>query len=273
MTAPALSCRRPCSTRWTRPRSDGACSVARRFTTTRRPNVAFPYLTFGRTSIYDWSTGTESGSEHLFTLHIWSKAKGKKETLEIMEAAKARLEDARLALDEHHLVNMRLEFAEASIRRRPVGPSRPAALSCGDRSSGLNPALGAATIHPCKFKSGGQTWSHRRARTFFSSSIPAAVALSSPSPGCARSASPSTARPSTSPMPISPVAGANCWPAAACSGPPISGSGIFKDAQSDATIRSRFFAGEYRQLATRGAGFRHWCRPVPDHLARIYRRA
>jgi len=76
------------------------------------PNQPFPYLTFGRTSIYDWSTGTENGSEHLFTLHIWSKAKGKKETLEIMEVARTRLDGGALALDNHHLVNMRLEFAE-----------------------------------------------------------------------------------------------------------------------------------------------------------------
>ncbi|PSJ61342.1 DUF3168 domain-containing protein [Pseudaminobacter soli (ex Li et al. 2025)] len=73
----------------------------------------FPYLTFGRTSVYDWSTGTEKGSEHLFTLHVWSKAKGKKEALEIMEAARKRLDAGSLALDSHHLVNMRLEFAEA----------------------------------------------------------------------------------------------------------------------------------------------------------------
>ena len=76
-------------------------------------NAAYPYVSFGRTSIYDWSTGTESGSEQLFTLHIWSKAKGKKETLEIMEHARALLEDARLDLNQHSLVNMRLEFAEA----------------------------------------------------------------------------------------------------------------------------------------------------------------
>jgi Protein of unknown function (DUF3168) len=76
-------------------------------------NVAFPYITFGRTSIYDWSTGTESGTEQLFTLHIWSKEKGKKETLDIMELARVRLDDASLPLDGHHLVNIRLEFAEA----------------------------------------------------------------------------------------------------------------------------------------------------------------
>lgn len=77
-------------------------------------NVAFPYITFGATSMYDWSTGTEVGTEQLFTLHIWSKAKGKKEVLEIMERARTRLEEASLTLaDGHHLVNIRLEFAEA----------------------------------------------------------------------------------------------------------------------------------------------------------------
>jgi hypothetical protein len=75
-------------------------------------NVAFPYITFGRTSVYDWSTGTEKGTEQLFTLHIWSKAKGNKEALEIMEMARWVLDDKSLPLDTHHLVNLRLEFAE-----------------------------------------------------------------------------------------------------------------------------------------------------------------
>jgi hypothetical protein len=76
-------------------------------------NVAFPYITFGRTSVYDWSTGTESGTEQLFTLHVWSKGKGKKEALEIMDLAREALHDAPLDLDGHRLVNMRLEFSEA----------------------------------------------------------------------------------------------------------------------------------------------------------------
>jgi len=75
-------------------------------------NVSFPYMTFGRTSIYDWSTGTESGIEQLFTLHIWSKAKGKKETLDIMEIVRARLDQAPPALEGNHLVDLRFEFAE-----------------------------------------------------------------------------------------------------------------------------------------------------------------
>jgi hypothetical protein len=75
-------------------------------------HVAFPYITFGRTSIYDWSTGTESGTEQLFTLHVWSKAKGKKEAIGIMDEARAVLHDQSLPLDGHALVNLRLEFSE-----------------------------------------------------------------------------------------------------------------------------------------------------------------
>ena len=75
-------------------------------------SVAFPYVTFGRTGIYDWSTSTESGTEQLFTLHVWSKARGKAETLAIMEIVRRRLGGA-LALDGRHLVNLTFEFAEA----------------------------------------------------------------------------------------------------------------------------------------------------------------
>lgn len=76
-------------------------------------SVAFPYITFGRTSIYDWNTCTESGIEQLFTLHVWSKARGKAETLAIMEIVRQRLDGGPLALDGHHLVNLTFEFAEA----------------------------------------------------------------------------------------------------------------------------------------------------------------
>ena len=75
-------------------------------------NVPFPYITIGRTSVYDWSTGTESGTEQLLTLHVWSKAKGKAEAHELMHTVAGLLTDAELALDGHHLVNLRLEFSE-----------------------------------------------------------------------------------------------------------------------------------------------------------------
>lgn len=76
-------------------------------------DVRFPYVTFGRTSLYDWSTSTEDGTEALLTLHVWSKAKGRKEALGIMERVKASLDDASLDLGAHHLVSLRFEYGEA----------------------------------------------------------------------------------------------------------------------------------------------------------------
>jgi dsDNA-binding SOS-regulon protein len=75
-------------------------------------NIPFPYVTFGRTSVYDWVTGRKKDAEQLFTLHFWSKSEARKEMLDVMDRVSARLEDAALALDEHHRVNLRLEFTE-----------------------------------------------------------------------------------------------------------------------------------------------------------------
>lgn len=81
-------------------------------------NVSFPYITFGRTSVYDWSTATEGGTEQIFTLHAWSRGKGKKEALRIMELVRDTLHDDALALEGHALVNLRLELSEARYDER-----------------------------------------------------------------------------------------------------------------------------------------------------------
>lgn len=73
-------------------------------------DAVFPYVTFGRASVYDWSTDTEEGSEHLFSLHVWSKGRGRSELLALMELVRARLHDAALALTGYALVNLREEF-------------------------------------------------------------------------------------------------------------------------------------------------------------------
>ncbi|MBS9719888.1 DUF3168 domain-containing protein [Tianweitania sp. BSSL-BM11] len=74
--------------------------------------IRFPYLTFGRSNSYDWSTGTEIGTEHLFSIHVWSKATGKTEVLELMGHIEALLREGAFDLGEHHLVNMTPSFAE-----------------------------------------------------------------------------------------------------------------------------------------------------------------
>lgn len=82
---------------------------------------SFPYLTLGRTAVVDWSTGTEDGTEHILTLHVWAKGGGKRETYEIMDRVSTKLHDAALPVSGHHLVNLRLQFAEA--RQEPDSPA------------------------------------------------------------------------------------------------------------------------------------------------------
>lgn len=81
----------------------------------------FPYVTFGQTTERDWSTGTDDGGEHVVTLHVWSRAAGRKEADEIMSAVRTALHDQALSLTGHRLVNLRHEFSDA--RRDADGES------------------------------------------------------------------------------------------------------------------------------------------------------
>jgi uncharacterized protein DUF3168 len=78
-----------------------------------------PYVTLGRITTQDWSTGTEDGTEHLFTVHVWSGARGKKQAHEALGAIRAALHDQPLAVAGHSLVNLRHEDSE--IRRDTGG--------------------------------------------------------------------------------------------------------------------------------------------------------
>ena len=72
-----------------------------------------PYVTFGQSSMRDFSTATEAGHEHLLTINVWSRAAGRKEAHAIMLAIRNALHDAVLTLQDHRLVNLRHEFSEA----------------------------------------------------------------------------------------------------------------------------------------------------------------
>lgn len=80
---------------------------------------AYPYVTFGQSTLRDWSTGSEAGHEHVVTLHVWSQAPGREEADEILAAASEALHDQALAVAGHHLVNLRTEFAD--VRRDADG--------------------------------------------------------------------------------------------------------------------------------------------------------
>jgi hypothetical protein len=80
----------------------------------RVPDKAeFPYVTLGNSSIYDWSTATERGSEHLFTLNVWNRASGRKSVLAIMNIIDRLLERSTLALAGHRVVNLGLQYSQA----------------------------------------------------------------------------------------------------------------------------------------------------------------
>jgi hypothetical protein len=74
---------------------------------------SYPFISIGQSTVRDWSTGTEDGTEHLLTLHVWSRAGGKKQVHDIIEAIKTTLHDEPLTLVDHELVNLRHEFSEA----------------------------------------------------------------------------------------------------------------------------------------------------------------
>ena len=82
-------------------------------------SAKFPYLTIGETIMRDWSSGTEDGHEHIVTLHVWSRAGGQKEALEISGAVSDALRDTPIPLNGHQLVNLRYEFSQT--RRDPDG--------------------------------------------------------------------------------------------------------------------------------------------------------
>jgi hypothetical protein len=81
--------------------------------------ATFPYVTFAQGAERDWSTASEAGAEHALVLHVWSRGKGRKELLAIMEALRVSLHDAALALTGHRLINLRHEASE--VRREADG--------------------------------------------------------------------------------------------------------------------------------------------------------
>jgi len=88
--------------------------------------AAFPYVTLGEARIADFSAGAERSEEHQLTLHAWSRQGGHREAHVITGALMQALDDARLVLAGHHLVNFR--FAVADVRREGDGRTYHALL-------------------------------------------------------------------------------------------------------------------------------------------------
>jgi hypothetical protein len=79
----------------------------------------FPYVTLAHSDVTDWSTGTETGDEHIVTLHVWSRDAGRKSVHEIIDRIQTLLHDQSPALTGHRLINLRREYC--GVRREPDG--------------------------------------------------------------------------------------------------------------------------------------------------------
>jgi hypothetical protein len=88
--------------------------------------TAYPYVTLGDARVNDYSTVNEAGEEHILTLDAWSRQGGHREAHMIAGALLQALDDAPLAPEGHHLVNLR--FSLADIRRQPDGRTYRAAV-------------------------------------------------------------------------------------------------------------------------------------------------
>ena len=82
-------------------------------------DAIFPFVTFGDVSLRDWSTGSDRGLEHQFTLEIWSLQPGNGETLNIGDRLLTFLLSATLKLQGFQLIDLR--FVSFEARRESNG--------------------------------------------------------------------------------------------------------------------------------------------------------
>lgn len=74
--------------------------------------TAYPYVTFGPANTHDWSTDTEEGDEHFFTINVWSNGRGRSEVLQLMGLVETALAALPAAITPYVLVNLRRESRE-----------------------------------------------------------------------------------------------------------------------------------------------------------------
>ena len=76
--------------------------------------TAFPYIVVGDDRESDWSTQSDAGSEHALTVHVWSRAAGRRESRLAAQAVIDALDGAQLTLDGHTLIDLRWLACDAA---------------------------------------------------------------------------------------------------------------------------------------------------------------
>ncbi|MBU6445035.1 MAG: DUF3168 domain-containing protein [Alphaproteobacteria bacterium] len=86
----------------------------------------FPYAVIGDGQENDWSTATESGSEHILMIQVWSRGQGHREAKQLAETIRAALDGGALAVSGQSLIDIR--FTSAEYARQPDGETWAARL-------------------------------------------------------------------------------------------------------------------------------------------------
>jgi hypothetical protein len=82
-------------------------------------HAVFPYVSFGDVVLRDWSTGSDRGLEHQFTLEIWSAEPGAIETLELADLIVDAL--ARASVQPQGFALIDLRFVSFETKRESNG--------------------------------------------------------------------------------------------------------------------------------------------------------
>ena len=76
--------------------------------------AAFPYIVIGDDKETNWSTATETGSEHQLAIHVFSRAAGRKEARVAADAVVTALDGAALALAGFRLIDLRWQTTDST---------------------------------------------------------------------------------------------------------------------------------------------------------------
>lgn len=79
------------------------------------PDATFPFVTLGTMQAEPFDTNQHAGTRTRAMLHIWSRARGNKETKSIMDALSNRLHGGALSIVGQQLVFCRLQSAATDL--------------------------------------------------------------------------------------------------------------------------------------------------------------
>lgn len=78
-------------------------------------NTEFPYVTVGEATAVDGSTMAKDGQRHTITLHVWSRARGRKETKQVLAAIHDVLHKGALTIAGHVHAGTVFEFTDTFL--------------------------------------------------------------------------------------------------------------------------------------------------------------